>query len=240
MQRRAAKRRDDGGKAAEQSMGRADYETNRIHDPNYFRILDTTLRDGEQAPGASLIAEEKLIIACQLAKLRLDIMEVGFLSSSNKEAEAVRRITYKVGNAVGEDGYIPVICAAIRCHEGDIKAAWNAVNPTLKFKLAKEMAKVPGCSTRWTSSRKQRWLPPLRGFIKWLLEDFEWDEDMRSIAEDIQKLLNTHVHWTLTFVDREANTLPYKLASVANSSNIGLTYFDSPPNVRDLLLDDRG
>ena len=56
---------------------RPHYVPNRIDDPNYVRIFDTTLRDGEQSPGATLTSSEKLEIAKQLAKLKVDIIEAG-------------------------------------------------------------------------------------------------------------------------------------------------------------------
>jgi len=65
--------------------------------PRRIRIFDTTLRDGEQAPGASLTIDEKVQIARQLARLRVDIIEAGFPAASPGEAEAVRRIASEVG-----------------------------------------------------------------------------------------------------------------------------------------------
>ena len=56
---------------------RPQYVPNRTDDPNYVRIFDTTLRDGEQSPGATLTSSEKLEIAKQLAKLKVDIIEAG-------------------------------------------------------------------------------------------------------------------------------------------------------------------
>src|SRR5574338_60201 len=55
-------------------------------------IFDTTLRDGEQSPGASMTREEKLRLAKQLEKLRVDVIEAGFAASSNGDFEAVRSI----------------------------------------------------------------------------------------------------------------------------------------------------
>lgn len=60
------------------SVNRPEYVPNRISDPNYVRIFDTTLRDGEQSPGATLTIEEKVKIAKQLSKLGVDIIEAGF------------------------------------------------------------------------------------------------------------------------------------------------------------------
>lgn len=65
-----------------------------------MRILDTTLRDGEQSPGATLTAREKLDIAKQLAKLGVDVIEAGFPISSPADFEAVKAIAIEVGNDV--------------------------------------------------------------------------------------------------------------------------------------------
>ncbi|KAL5539588.1 hypothetical protein UlMin_046161 [Ulmus minor] len=106
---------------------RPEYIPNRISDPNYVRIFDTTLRDGEQSPGASLTSKEKLDIARQLAKLGVDIIEAGFPAASKDDFEAVKMIAKEVGNSVDADGYVPVICGLSRCNENDIRRAWEAV-----------------------------------------------------------------------------------------------------------------
>lgn len=109
------------------SVRRPPYIPNRIPDSSYVRIFDTTLRDGEQSPGASLTAKEKLDIARQLAKLGVDIIEAGFPAASKEDFEAVKIIAKEVGNDVDEDGYVPVICGLSRCNENDIRTAWEAV-----------------------------------------------------------------------------------------------------------------
>jgi len=107
---------------------RPEYVPNRIHDPNYVRIFDTTLRDGEQSPGATMTSAEKLVVALQLARLGVDIIEAGFPASSPDDLDAVRSIAIEVGNApLGEDGHVPVICGLSRCNRNDIDAAWEAV-----------------------------------------------------------------------------------------------------------------
>ncbi len=84
-----------------------------------IRIFDTTLRDGEQSPGASMNVEEKVTLAKQLARLGVDIIEAGFAIASPGDFEAIRRIGAEV------DG--PVICSLARAREGDIKRAWEAL-----------------------------------------------------------------------------------------------------------------
>ena len=103
-----------GSAAAQEQRRRPDYVPNRIDDPNYVRIFDTTLRDGEQSPGATLTSKEKLEIAKQLAKLGVDIIEAGFPVASPDDFDAVRSIAMDVGNAVDADGYVPVICGLSR------------------------------------------------------------------------------------------------------------------------------
>ena len=82
-------------------------------------IFDTTLRDGEQAAGGTLNVQEKLEIARQLERLRVDIIEAGFPISSPGGFEAVRLIAKEVRT--------PVICALARAHPDDIDRAWEAV-----------------------------------------------------------------------------------------------------------------
>jgi len=82
-------------------------------------IFDTTLRDGEQSPGASLTVQEKLIIAKQLAKLNVDIIEAGFPISSDGDFEAVKLIAQNVKG--------PVICGLARAIKHDIGRAWEAI-----------------------------------------------------------------------------------------------------------------
>mmetsp|Transcript_15366 Transcript_15366/g.23802 ORF Transcript_15366/g.23802 Transcript_15366/m.23802 type:complete len:668 (-) Transcript_15366:1010-3013(-) len=106
---------------------RPEYIPGHIPDPNYVRIFDTTLRDGEQSPGATLTSDEKLEIAQNLAKLGVDIIEAGFPIASPDDFAAVKQIADVVGNAVFEDGYVPVIAGLSRANERDIQRAWDAV-----------------------------------------------------------------------------------------------------------------
>ena len=99
-------------------------------DPGRVLIFDTTLRDGEQSPGASLNLEEKLAIAQQLARLGVDVIEAGFPFASHGDFAAVQRIAQQVG---GQNG--PIICGLARASRGDIKACADAVAPAPKRRI---------------------------------------------------------------------------------------------------------
>ena len=98
-------------------------------DPGRILIFDTTLRDGEQSPGASLNLEEKLAIAHQLARLGVDVIEAGFPFASPGDFKAVNKIAEVVG---GENG--PIICGLARASLNDIKACYEAIRPAPKKK----------------------------------------------------------------------------------------------------------
>ena len=81
-------------------------------------IFDTTLRDGEQAPGASMTSEQKLELAFQLEKLGVDVIEAGFPISSPDDFKAVATIAKKIKNSA--------VCALARCVKADIEAAYKS------------------------------------------------------------------------------------------------------------------
>ncbi|MCO5580067.1 hypothetical protein L7F22_033933 [Adiantum nelumboides] len=116
---------------------------NPLPDPQYVRILDTTLRDGEQSPGVSFSVNEKLDIARQLALLGVDIIEVGYPFASPNDLQAAKLIAHEVGNPHPSasqllenghalTGHVPVICAFSRCKRGDVDAAWEGVKQAAK------------------------------------------------------------------------------------------------------------
>jgi 2-isopropylmalate synthase len=114
---------------------RPEYIPGRIDDPDYVRIFDTTLRDGEQSPGATLTSSEKLEIARNLAKLGVDIIEAGFPIASPDDFAGVKQIADVVGNEVFEDGYVPVIAGLSRANEKDIARAWDAVKGAVRPRI---------------------------------------------------------------------------------------------------------
>lgn len=113
--------------------------------PNLVRIFDTTLRDGEQSPGATLNTDEKLVIAEQLARLGVDVIEAGFPASSPGDLSAVQQIAVSVGRATRKDANgssidPPGIAAMARANHFDIDRAWlgirDAKHPRIHIVLA--------------------------------------------------------------------------------------------------------
>jgi 2-isopropylmalate synthase len=120
---------------------------------NRVIIFDTTLRDGEQAPGFSMNTVEKLEMARQLARLQVDVIEAGFPISSDEDFEATREVAKQVGTLEGA----PAICGLSRVGLADIDRCWEAVRYArrprihtfvatsdlhLKYKLRKSRAEV--------------------------------------------------------------------------------------------------
>ena len=96
----------------------------------YVRIFDTTLRDGEQCPGATMTSAEKLEVARALARLGVDVIEAGFPAASPDDLAAVRAIAEGVGQRSVEgrpSSDPPIVCGLARASRGDIDRAWEAV-----------------------------------------------------------------------------------------------------------------
>ena len=98
-------------------------------------IFDTTLRDGEQAPGIALTPDEKLVIAHQLARLRVDVLEAGFAASSSGDFRAVSQIAAEVKG--------PVIASLARAHPDDIDQAWDALRHADRARIHVFMSTSP-------------------------------------------------------------------------------------------------
>jgi 2-isopropylmalate synthase len=88
-------------------------------DPRRIRVFDTTLRDGEQAPGAGLTAEEKIEVARQLVRLNVDVIEAGFPAASPGDWDAVHRIAKETRGVA--------VAALARCRDGDPQRAVEAI-----------------------------------------------------------------------------------------------------------------
>jgi 2-isopropylmalate synthase len=144
------------------------------------RIFDTTLRDGEQAPGAGLTAAEKLEVARQLARLRVDVIEAGFPAASPGDFEAVRRIAEETRGGVA-------VAALARCRDGDPQRAVEAIGiaerPHLHLFIATSDIHL---KHKLRISREEA-LAEARRWVRWARETLGRDAEIEFSAEDASR-----------------------------------------------------
>ena len=206
-------------------------------DPGRVLIFDTTLRDGEQSPGASLNLEEKLAIAQQLARLGVDVIEAGFPFASHGDFAAVQRIAQQVG---GENG--PIICGLARASRGDIKACADAVAPApnrrihtfiatsdihLEHKLRKSRKDVLGI------------VPEMVAYARSFVDDVEFScEDAgRSDPEFLYEVIEAAIAAgasTVNIPDTVGYTTPSEFGSLISGIN------QHVPNIDDAVISVHG
>jgi len=113
---------------------------------DHVRIFDTTLRDGEQSPGATMTSSEKLEVAKTLSRLGVDVIEAGFAAASPDDLRAVKNIAEAVG-VMGVEGRPapepPTICSLARAHKPDIDKAAEAVAPAKHGRIHTFLATSP-------------------------------------------------------------------------------------------------
>jgi 2-isopropylmalate synthase len=98
-------------------------------------IFDTTLRDGEQSPGASMTKDEKIRIARQLERMRVDVIEAGFAASSNGDFDAIQAIASIIKDST--------VCSLARANDKDIQRAADALKPAEHFRIHTFIATSP-------------------------------------------------------------------------------------------------
>ena len=191
-------------------------------DPGRVLIFDTTLRDGEQSPGASLNLEEKLAIAQQLARLGVDVIEAGFPFASAGDFAAVQRIAQQVG---GESG--PIICGLARASKSDIKACADAVKPALHSRIHTFIATSDiHLEHKLRKSRQEvlEIVPDMVGYARSLVEDVEFScEDAgRSDPEFLYEVIEAAIHagaTTINIPDTVGYTTPSEFGSLIAGIN---------------------
>lgn len=210
---------------------------NTALNPNYVRIFDTTLRDGEQSPGASLTSAEKLEIARALARLGVDVIEAGFPAASPDDAAGVRQIAEQVGNSPIGDGEVsrrvPIICGLARANKNDVDAAWNAVRYASHPRIHTFIATSPihmRYKLRMDPEEVVERVREIVSYARSLCEDIEFSpEDAgRSEPEFLYLVLSEAIKagaTTLNIPDTVGYTTPdefYKLISgiIANTPGI--------------------
>jgi 2-isopropylmalate synthase len=136
-------------------------------------VFDTTLRDGEQSPGASMTRDEKLRIARQLERMRVDVIEAGFAAASLGDFDAIRAIAESVKESI--------ICSLARASEGDIRRAGEAIRPAKNGRIHTFIATSP-----IHMEKKLRMSPDevLEAAVKAVTLAREYTDDVEFSAED--------------------------------------------------------
>lgn len=137
-----------------------------------IKIFDTTLRDGEQSPGAAMTLEEKLRIATQLEAMGVDIIEAGFPASSEGDFQAVSVIAKQTKNAI--------VCGLSRANRNDIQRAANAVKQGARGRIHTFLSTSPVHMKHKLQMEPEQVLEAIIESVKWarnLIDDVEWSPE---------------------------------------------------------------
>ncbi len=198
-------------------------------DPGRILIFDTTLRDGEQSPGASLNLEEKLAIAHQLARLGVDVIEAGFPYASQGDFKAVN----KIANAVGKENG-PIICGLARASKGDIKSCFEAVSPAPKKRIHTFIATSDiHLKHKLRKSRKDvlQIVPEMVNYAKSLVDDIEFscEDASRSDPDFLYEVIQLAISAgaaTINIPDTVGFTTPSEFGKLISDINKNVPNID--------------
>ena len=143
------------------------------------RIFDTTLRDGEQAPGFSMTEESKLRLARKLADLRVDVIEAGFAAASPGDARAVALVSREVEG--------PIICSLARATKGDVEAAAAALSEAPRRRIHVFLGTSPIHREAKLQMSKEAVIEAIRASIaqaRNLCDDIEFSEIGRASCRE--------------------------------------------------------
>jgi 2-isopropylmalate synthase len=193
--------------------------------PDYVRIFDTTLRDGEQSPGATLTSEEKLEVARALARLGVDVIEAGFPCASPDDFGAVQAIAKIVGceETPGRpSAEPPIICGLARATEKDIVSAYDAIKPAKHPRIHLFLATSPihrEHKLRMTKEEVVTRTQKMVSFARSLCEDIEFSpEDAgRTEPEFLYEVLQAAIGagaTTLNIPDTVGYTIPEEFGAM--------------------------
>ena len=184
---------------------------------DYVRVFDTTLRDGEQAPGCTMTREEKLEVARQLARLGVTIIEAGFPAASSGDWDAVHAIAEEVGAPGG-----PTICGLARANPQDIRTCWTAIEPAARRRIHTFLATSDihlEHKLRMSRGEVLRTVGDMVAYARALCDDVEFSpEDAgRSDPEFLYQVLTAAVEsgaTTLNIPDTVGYTAPEEYAAL--------------------------
>lgn len=188
---------------------------------DHVRIFDTTLRDGEQSPGATMTSAEKLEVAKALSRLGVDVIEAGFPAASPDDLRAVQNIAEAVGVKLVDGrkrSEPPIICGLARATEGDIRKAWEGVKPAARPRIHTFLATSPIHREYKLRMSREQVLAKIRemvSFAKSLCDDIEFSpEDAgRTEMDFLYEALSVAIEagaTTLNIPDTVGYTLPHE------------------------------
>jgi 2-isopropylmalate synthase len=194
-------------------------------DPKTVRIFDTTLRDGEQSPGATLTSDEKLEVARALARLGVDAIEAGFPAASPDDLEAVKRIALTVGSEITSGRPLstpPIICGLSRANAKDIDRCWEAVKGAKHPRIHTFIATSPIHREHKLRMTREQVLTKAREMVAYartLCSDIEFSpEDAgRTEPEFLYEVLAAVIEagaTTLNIPDTVGYTLPHEFGAL--------------------------
>ncbi len=140
---------------------------------DHLVIFDTTLRDGEQSPGASMTKEEKLRVARQLERMKVDVIEAGFAAASPGDFDAIKSIAEVIREST--------ICSLARANENDIRRAGEAVRPAARGRIHTFIATSPIHMEKKLRMTPDQVVDAAVQAVKWSLE---YTDDVEFSAED--------------------------------------------------------
>jgi 2-isopropylmalate synthase len=192
---------------------------------DYVRIFDTTLRDGEQCPGATLTSEEKLEVARALSRLGVDVIEAGFPSASPDDFQAVHDIAETIGLepiSGRPSAEPPIICGLARATEKDIQTAFDAIKIAKFPRIHIFLATSPLHREHKLRMTKEQVVERARAmvtFAKKLCDDIEFSpEDAgRTEPEFLHEVLSAVIECgatTLNIPDTVGYTVPSEFGAI--------------------------
>ena len=184
---------------------------------DHLIIFDTTLRDGEQSPGASMTRDEKMRIAKQLERLKVDVIEAGFPASSNGDWEAVHAIAGAIKDST--------VCGLARANENDVRRCGEAIKPARSRRLHTFIASSPihmQMKLRMTPDEVLAQAVKAVGWARHYADDIEFSpEDAgRSEPDFLCRLIEAVIAagaTTLNIPDTVGYTMPWQFGALIKS-----------------------
>ena len=185
--------------------------------PDHLIIFDTTLRDGEQSPGASMTNEEKMRIARQLERLRVDVIEAGFPASSNGDFAAVKAIAGAIKDST--------VCALARASESDIRRAGDALKAAKSGRVHTFIASSPIHMQMKLRMKPEQVLEQAVKSVKWAREytddvEFSPEDAGRSEPDFLCRLIEAAIGagaTTINIPDTVGYTMPWQFGALIRS-----------------------